>query len=185
MDELVRIGEQIERKIGRPLEVISGGGTTAIPLILGDTMAEKVNFLRVGEAILLAQDLKDEWGHILKECSQDTFNLQMEIIEIKDKATYPIGEIACDGFGQKNQYEDKGIRKRALLAGGKVDYGFPDMLIPKLKGVSIVGASSDHTIVDIEDVEVDLKIGDILDFQLTYATLVYGTSSADVDFKVV
>ena len=117
------------------------------------------------------RDLKEDWGHILKDCSQDAFTLHMEVIEIKNKATYPIGEIALDGFGQKHTYEDRGVRKRALLAGGKVDYGLPEMLIPVEKGVAIVGASSDHTIIDVEDMERELKVGDVLEFQLTYAKI--------------
>ena len=185
MLDLIAIAEEIEEKIGRKLKFLSGGGTTALPLLLDGTMPDRINLLRIGEAMLLTQDLKEDWGHILKDCSQDAFTLHMEVIEIKNKATYPIGEIALDGFGQKHTYEDRGVRKRALLAGGKVDYGLPEMLIPVEKGVAIVGASSDHTIIDVEDMERELKVGDVLEFQLTYATLVYSTGSADIGLEIV
>ena len=58
------------------------------------------------------------------------FTLRCEVIEVKDKPTYPVGKIFVDAFGNKPTYEDKGIRRRALLAIGKVDYAFSEDLVP-------------------------------------------------------
>lgn len=185
MQQLVSKAKIVEEVIGRKLDYVSGGGTTSIPRIIEKDMPKEVNMLRIGEAVLLGRDLKDIFPKEYGKIHNDVFKLHLEVIEIKDKPTYPVGEIICDGFGLHNTYEDRGIRKRALLAAGKIDYGFPEMLIPTDKGVSVVGASSDHTIVDIEDSEAEIAIGDILTFELSYANLVYATSSEDVEIEII
>ena len=68
-----------------------------------------------------------------------------------------------------------------LLAVGRADVGTVEKLRPRLKGVEVLGGSSDHLIVDVEDCERDLKPGDVLDFDLCYATIVGATISPDVE----
>ena len=43
-----------------------------------------------------------------------------------------------------------------------------------------MGASSDHTIIDVHDAKRDIKVGDIMEFDLCYATMVYITNSPNV-----
>lgn len=179
LDELIKVAEVIESKIGRKLKYISGGATTSIPRLIDDNMPKRINMLRIGEGILLARDLKELWGYDIENMNQDVFTLRCEVIEVKDKPTYPVGEIFVDAFGNKPVYEDKGVRRRALLAIGKVDYAFLEDLIPKNDKIKVVGASSDHTIIDVED-QKDIKVGDILEFNLTYSTLVYVSNSQNI-----
>ena len=179
LEELVSVAEDIEKKIGRKLKYISGGATTSIPRLIEGNMPERINMLRIGEGILLARDLKDLWGYDIENMNQDVFTLRCEVIEVKDKPTYPVGKIFVDAFGNKPTYEDKGIRRRALLAIGKVDYAFLEDLIPKNDKIKVIGASSDHTIIDVED-QKDIKVGDILEFNLTYSTLVYVSNSQNI-----
>lgn len=181
MTELVDDAKAIENAIGRKLKYISGGGTFALQLVIDGDMPKEVNFLRIGEAMLLARDIKSPDGSFLNGTHRDAFLLQMEVIEVEIKPSYPQGELSVDGFGLTNEFEDKGLRKRAILAGGKVDYGYPKMLFPKDEGIEILGASSDHTILDIEDAERDIKVGDILEFEMSYANMVYAMSNEDVD----
>jgi ornithine racemase len=180
LQELVDLAELIEKRIGRTLKYISGGATTSLPRVLEGNMPKRINLLRVGEGILLAKDLKDLWGLDMSFMYQDVFVLKAEVIEVKDKPSHPVGEIMFDAFGFKQEYTDRGIRRRALLALGKVDYAFPDMIYPRDKGIEILGASSDHTIVDIQDAEQDFKVGDIMTFDLCYATIVYVTNCRNV-----
>ena len=112
---------------------------------------------------------------------QDVFKLRAEIIEIKDKPSHPVGEIGFDAFGHRMQYEDRGIRRRALVGLGKCDYGDPAELLCCEEGAEVLGASSDHTILDVQDVKRNLKVGDIIEFDLKYATMVYLTNSANID----
>ena len=143
-------------------------------------MPSRINNLRVGEGILLAKDLKDLWGYDMSFMYQDVFKLRCEVIEVKNKPTHPIGEIFVDAFGSKPTYEDRGNRKRALIALGKVDYAYLDDLILNEEGAFLVGASSDHTIIDVENVKRDIKVGDIIEFDLCYSTMVYVTNSANI-----
>ena len=48
------------------------------------------------------------------------------------------------------------------------------------KGIEILGASSDHTIVDIENAEKDYQVGDIMEFDICYATIVFLTNCRNV-----
>lgn len=180
MNELIGCAEKIEKEINRELEIISGGATTTLPRIFEENLPERINLLRVGEGILLAKDLKDLWGYDQSYMYQDVFKLQCEVIEVKNKPTHPQGEIMFDAFGNQPTYEDRGIRRRALLAIGKVDYAFYDDLIINEEGCFVVGASSDHTIVDVEDATRDIKVGDIIEFDLSYSNLVYVTNSDNV-----
>ena len=180
LQELVDIGEIIEEKIGRKLRYISGGATTSIPRILEDNMPPRINMLRVGEGIILAKDLRDLWGYDMTYMYQDAFVLKAQVIEVKNKPSYPQGEIMFDAFGKQPEYEDRGIRKKALLAMGKVDYAFPDSIFPQTKGVEVLGASSDHTILDVEEVEGIVNVGDVMAFNLCYASIVYATNCPNV-----
>ena len=183
MDELVELAEKVEKNIGRKLKYISGGATTTLPRVLEDNINKRINFLRLGEGVILAKDLRDLWGYDMSFMYQDVFTLSAEVIEVKDKPSHPVGKIVVDAFGHTPTYIDRGIRKRALIAIGKVDYGDPAELLPRDTGIEILGASSDHTIIDVEQAERDLKVGDIMEFDLCYATIVYVTNSNNI-FKV-
>lgn len=185
LNHLVECAEMIEERIGRELEFISGGATTSYPRVLEHNMPRRINLLRMGEGIILAKDLQDLWGYDMSDMNQDVFTLEAEVIEAREKPTYPQGEIMFDAFGNKPEYEDRGIRKRALLALGKVDYAYPELLLPRDKDIKILGASSDHTILDVEDCEHDYKVGDIVEFDLCYATIVYATNSPNVDIVYI
>lgn len=180
MNELISRAEAVENRIGRRLEFISGGATSTLPRIIEGNLPDRVNLLRIGEGILLARDLQELWGYDMSCLNRDVFTLQAEVIEVKEKPSHPVGEIMFDAFGHRPVYEDRGIRKRALIALGKVDYAFPEELVIREKGIEVLGASSDHTILDIEDAERDIKVGDIIEFDLKYSTLVYVTKSENI-----
>ena len=185
MEELAARAEHIEQAIGRKLDIVSGGASTSLMPMFDDEMPEKINMLRIGEGIPIS--LRDQLGthhdrYPIGELRQDCFTLAAEVIELNTKPTYPIGEIGVDAFGRKKEYIDRGDRKRVILAVGRADYGDTYDIIPELEGATIWGASSDHTIVDIEDVTPEirdnLKVGDILTFKLRYAAMLHLTSNS-------
>ncbi len=180
MNELIADAEEIEKAIGRKLDIISGGATSSFPMVLNGTMPKRINNLRIGEGIILAKDLRDLYHLDMSFMYQDAFTLKAQIIELKDKPSYPIGELSYDAFGNVGTYEDRGVRKRALLGLGKVDVAYPDMIYPRDKGVEVLGASSDHLIMDVEDAEREFKVGDVMEFDLCYATIVFATNSPNV-----
>ncbi len=180
LEELVELAEKVEQRLGRELEYIAGGATSSLMRIWDGNIPKRVNLLRVGEGILLSRDMEVFYNYDVSEICRDVFRLKAEVIEVKDKPTYPIGTIAVDAFGHTPVYVDRGIRRRALIAVGKVDYGAPEDLLPMEEGIEVLGASSDHTIIDVEDAARDFKVGDIMTFDVCYATLVYLTSSRNV-----
>ena len=185
LEELVELAERIEERLGRQLEYISGGATSRLMRVWDKNIPKRINMLRVGEGILLARDLDVFYGYDMSDLYQDIFRLKAEVIEVKDKPSYPVGTIAIDAFGHTPTYVDRGIRRRALLAMGKVDYGDPAELLPMDKGIEVLGASSDHTIIDVEDAERDYKVGDIMTFDICYATVVYLTNCRNVHIAFV
>ncbi len=185
LKELIADTEKIEELIGRKVEIISGGATNSIPRLIEDNMPERINHLRVGEGIIIAKDLPELYGYNMDYMYKDTFVLEAEIIEIKDKPSYPVGEIGYDAFGKKQEYVDIGIRKRALVAVGKVDYAYLDSIFPIDADIKVLGASSDHTILDIEDVGKELSIGDIVQFEVNYASIVFVTNNPNVKIDFV
>ena len=185
LEELVERAEKIEERLGRQLEYISGGATSSLMRVWDKNIPKRINMLRVGEGILLARDLDVFYGYDMSDLYQDIFRLKAEVIEVKDKPSYPVGTIAIDAFGHTPTYVDRGIRRRALLAMGKVDYGDPAELLPMDKSIEVLGASSDHTIIDVEDAERDYKVGDIMTFDICYATVVYLTNCRNVHIAFV
>ena len=179
LKELVADAEAVEEKIGRRLAYISGGATSSIPRILEGNMPERINMLRIGEGIIVARDLIELYGYEMGFMETDVSVLEAEVIEVKIKPSHPVGEIGYDAFGNKMVYEDRGMRKRALIGVGKVDFAFGG-LEPRDKGVEILGGSSDHTILDIEQAERDLRVGDIVTIDIDYGALVFLAQSENV-----
>lgn len=180
MTELCSIAEKIEEKINRRLEIISGGATTTLSLLSNNEIPERINDIRIGEGIIIARDLRCNWGVNLN-LQSDVFTVEAEIIEIKDKPSHPVGKIfSIDPFGNKRVYHDRGIRKRAILAIGKLDFSNEESLYPIEGGIEIIGASSDHLILDVEDYNKVLRVGDIVEFELDYETLMHLTKSSSI-----
>ena len=181
MNELVGLARQVEQRIGRKPEIVSGGATSSFTLVHWGTMPAGVNHLRIGEAILLGKDLQVDWGiRDMDYLRMDALTLRAEVVEVKDKPTYPIGEFAIDAFGRKPVYEDRGIRRRAILALGRADVGELESLIPREPGLTVIGGSSDHCIVDVEDCPRRLQVGDIVEFSLCYSHMLYATARSDM-----
>ena len=165
---LVQLGHAIENQLGLEIEIISGGGTSSLLLIGNDEVPVGVNQLRIGEGILLGTDTtnnrKIRWLH------QDAFLLRAEVIEVKSKPSMPTGTIGRDAFGNIPEFTDIGVRKRAIVSMGKQDVNI-EGLRPIDERLTILGASSDHMILDIEDSEHEINVGDEIAFSLAYSGL--------------
>lgn len=183
MEQLASYAEAVEEAIGRPLEVISGGATSSMMPMFDKEMPAKINMLRVGSAVFTGplEDSRTCYGRTeFDALSDEVFILEAEVIEVAAKPTYPIGQLGVDATGHKAHYTDRGSRKRALLAIGRADYGDIGDIVSQLPGSEVIGASGDHTILDIEDCKVHLKAGDVVSFKLRYSAIMYLTSSENV-----
>lgn len=183
MTQLAELAERIEESIGRELEIVSGGASSSLKPLMDGVMPSKINMLRIGAVVLdgclddvrIFYDVKE-----LDELRDDAFILKAEVIEKKTKPTHPIGTLGVNAFGKSPEYIDRGNRERVILAIGGQDYGDIADLVPTVEGMEVIGASGDHTIVDIEDCKKPLAIGDIIEFKLKYSAIMRLTMSENV-----
>lgn len=180
LGQLVDTARRIEERMGRTMPMVSGGATSSLPLLVRGTMPEGISNLRVGEGILTALDLPAYHGTDIPGVRSGAFVLRLEVLEVYDKPSYPVGELSVDAFGETPVYEDIGIRAHALLGGGKRDFGKHDALLPLEPGIRPIGSSSDHLICDIGDCGRRLKPGDLVDFGLYYAGMLYASDCPDI-----
>lgn len=185
LGKLVQIAYKIEALIGRKLEIVSGGATSSLPLVVQGDMPLGINHLRIGEGLLTCREVGEFYHSPIEGQSTDAFILEAEIVEIKTKPTYPIGELAYDAFGNTPSFEDRGIKKRMLLAVGRQDFGQHEKLVPLDQTIEIIGSSSDHLIVEVTEQTKEYRLGDTLRFEIMYPAMLYLTESPDVEKVVV
>jgi len=149
-------------------------------LFKDDLLPLEVNQLRLGASISLGIGLNDD---PIDGLYYDSFKLIVEVIEIKNKPSLPIGEIGLDSFGNKLVFEDNGIRKRAICAIGKQDID-PKNIIPYDKSIVILGASSDHLILDVTEAKSNYSVGDKIEFNVSYGGCLAAMTSEYV-YKVI
>ena len=173
-NKLIKIKKELENKIGRELDILSAGNTATLRLLKDQYLAQEITNLRVGEAILLGTDIINE--SLIDGFNHYNFRLQAEIVELKEKPSDPEGEMAFGGQGRGQIIEDKGIRRRAILAVGKQDIDY-NGLYPELEGVKVLGCSSDHLITDVTEVDQKLEVGDVLTFKINYSAMLRAMTS--------
>lgn len=166
LNELVRIKEKIEKNYNIDLNIISGGNSSSIYLYEENKMPKEINNLRLGEVVILGRETA--YGKDFLDLYKDIFTLRCEIIELKEKDTMPTGIIGMNAFGETPVFTDLGRRKRAILAIGKQDVDYNNLTF-KDKNLSFFGTSSDHLIIDVTN--GDYKVGDFVDFDLEYSSI--------------
>jgi predicted amino acid racemase len=144
---LVALAKEVEQEYGVGLSAVSGGSTNVFSSL---TRAGKhiagVNQLRIGTAILLG--ISSSIGpRRIEGFHHDTFVLDAELIEVK-----------------------KRDRLLGILSLGQLDTE-PEYLFPTFPGVTVIGSSSDHTIVDLTESPQPPRVGDRISFRLGYFAL--------------
>ena len=122
-------------------------------------------------------------GGRLDGLKRDAFLLEGELVEIKTKPSLPEGEVGRDAFGSVPVIKDRGSRVRGIVNLGRLDIN-PGGLRPHRRGIKTVTASSDHMILDLTKAAAH-KVGDSVDFELDYASLVQAMLSPYVRKHVV
>ncbi len=170
-DKLIQLAlykQIIELKFNRKIRWVSGGTTVVLPLILRGDLPDSVNHFRIGEALYFGVDLFS--GTIIEGMEPSVLELFTQVIEIHEKPLVPSGELAANPQGQTMEIDEELYGKtafRAILDIGYLDIQ-PEFLIPKSKDIEIVDASSDMLVVNVGQNVSDLKVGDMVTFQLKY-----------------
>jgi len=171
MAELSALADAIDARFGTVLEIVSGGNSANLRWALSGADTGRINDLRLGESILLGRETLQRQP--IDGLYNDAVTLVAEVIEAKVKPSLPRGEIAQTAFGAEPPAVDRGPISQALLAIGRQDVDADGLDAPP--GLQVVGASSDHLIVDAGSPA--LSVGAEVTFQLNYAALVRAMTS--------
>jgi ornithine racemase len=163
MEKLIKIKALIEQTFNMKLEIISGGNSSMYEMVKKDEYSKEINQLRLGELLILGKETS--FGRLIEGMHDDVITIDAQIIELGYKPTLPEGTLGLNAFGEKVNFSDRGNIYRGIVALGKQDV-HPEHLIPP-KGIKILGASSDHLIIEINNYK-KLKLGDAITFKLTY-----------------
>ncbi len=173
LGQLVRLAEEAERITGHSM-LVSGGMSTTLDALIAGAMPSRVDNLRVGEAIVLG--VSPATREPILGLHTDALVLSAPVIECQVKPSKPIGISAQDAFGNRPVFEDRGMRRRAICAIGRQDV-VPEQMRPVDERIRILGASSDHLIIDVDDLPEPPSIGEAIEFVPGYsATLALFTS---------
>lgn len=168
----VDIAEEAEDKCNVKFKYLSAGNSSSLKLLSSGNIPDRINHFRIGEGILLGRETINR--EAFPDTYQDAFELCAEIIEMKTKPSVPIGEAGQDAFGNIPIFKDKGMMSRIILNIGRQDMNL-DGITPKDIKLEVLGASSDHLLLDATAAQ--LKIGDLVTFDVNYAALLASMTS--------
>lgn len=175
MAYLSSTANDVEKKFGLKLEFISGGNSSNYDWFNSTKDVGRINNLRLGESIYLGCETLNRKP--IPGLYLDAMTLVSEVIESKLKPSVPYGEIGQDAFGNIPQFKDQGNIRRAILGVGLQDV-LVSGLTPRID-IEILGASSDHIIINAKN--IDLQVGDELEFDLNYGALLSAMTSLYVN----
>jgi predicted amino acid racemase len=175
MRALSAMADDIQQTYGINLQFVSGGNSANHQWLVSAKDVGRVNHLRVGEAILLGRETTTH--ERIPDLYSDAFTLAAEVIELKTKPSKPYGEMGQDAFGNAPVFEDKGNMRRAILSIGRQDIDV-SAIQPRINA-DILGASSDHLILDIKN--TPLNVGDEVHFDIAYSALLKAMVSPYVE----
>lgn len=183
MQALAELRSRVSEAIGRPLDIVSGGNSGTIDLMLRDGMADGVDSLRLGESLLFGKE-RAKYTY-LPDTFRDTFIMECEIVELKNKPSLPWGTVGVDSYGNKPEFVDRGTdRIKAICALGKQDFD-PEICTPLDPGIIMLGSSSDHLMLDITDSDHEYKVGDIIQLELGYFSVMRAFTSRYVEIEYI
>ena len=171
MAALSDLANAVDRRFGPILRIVSGGNSANLDWVQSGAHTGRVNDLRLGEAILLGRETLHR--RAVEGLHTDAITLVAEVIESKTKPSLPWGEVAQAAFGAPTPAIDRGLVSQTILAVGRQDIDPDGLQAPD--GMEILGASSDHLIVDSG--RGRLPIGSEVSFQLNYSALVRAMTS--------
>lgn len=142
--------ESVELATHMRFKIISGGNSSMISQMLYQDMG-KINELRVGETLF--RGVETTTNQPIASLYQDAIILEAEIVEIKPRID----------ISSSQQY------LQAIVDIGNLDT-FIDDIKPHHHQVKVIGATSDHVMIDLLNQD-HYQIGDKIQFNLGYKAL--------------
>jgi len=174
MGRFADLAGYLETRLQTKFRIISGGNSSSLDLMAKGGMPPAINHLRLGESIVRAEETA--YQQPLEGLLSDVVTLEASLVEVQRKPSYPEGDIGLNAFGEKPRFEDKGFRTSGIVAMGRQDTD-PAGLKCFDGGVRIMGASSDHLIVDLTEANCAYGVGDVLRFSMNYSAILRGFTS--------
>lgn len=175
---LTQLAAELRREGLADCEIISGGNSSTLGLLQSGRLPAGINNLRIGEAIILGRETVARQP--IPGFYTDAIVLEAEVVEVQVKPSVPVGEVGQDAFGNTPLFPDRGLRRRAVLAVGRQDVD-PDGLLPLATGAEVIGASSDHLLLDVTECPDSVHVGDVLRFVPNYSALLRASTSPYVN----
>lgn len=173
LGELCNVADELRARTGLPIPIVSGGNSSSLGLLKRGLVPDCVNHLRLGESIMLGNDTAA--CRVMNGLYGDAFTLSTRLIEVQRKPSVPIGESGANAFGEHPTFESLGDQIRGICKIGRQDT-VADGLTPRDTDIKIIGASSDHLIVDLTHAK-EYRVGDVLDFTPDYGALLRAYTS--------
>ncbi len=173
LGQLLAIAGWLRQALSLPLPLISGGNSSSLGLLLSGRMPQGINHLRLGESLLLGRDTAT--GEAIEALHQDAFTLKAVLGEVQTKPSQPIGRSGPNAFGEYPSFPDRGMMRRGIALIGRQDTDAQGIR-PRDQRISILGASSDHLILDLTQAP-DYQVGDPVQFDVDYGALLKAYTS--------
>jgi predicted amino acid racemase len=179
LGELVALTQLAQELAGRPL-LVSGGNSSSLPMALTGTLPAGVTNLRVGESVLLGLNTLTREPLLPGRLALDAFTVRVPVIECRRKPSLPVGQPAQDAYGNTPTFVDRGVRRRAICQIGRQDV-VPEGLAPVDTRIEVLGASSDHLVLDVEALDAPPALGSKISFRPSYVCLLQAMTSPYVE----
>lgn len=176
MGLLSKTAELLQARFGLKLAMVSGGNSATINWLCNSDSIGVINNLRLGEAILLGCETLHRQR--ISGLYDDAITLVAEVIESKIKPSIPEGDVTQNAFGSVPEFVQRGEIQRSILGVGQQDI-LIDGIIPDNPDLEIIGASSDHLVLDSSC--CPLAVGAQVRFHLNYGALLAAMTSPFVE----
>ena len=173
MQALISIAANLRKALDIPLPLVSGGNSSSLGLLLTGGLLQGINHLRIGEGLLLGRDTA--LGTALAGMHQDAFTLSATLGELQTKPSKPIGTTGANAFGETVHFEDVGLMRRGICLVGRQDID-ADTLKPRDPRIKVLGASSDHLLLDMTGAP-EIQLGSEILFDVGYGSLLRAYTS--------
>lgn len=177
MGQLLEMAGATEALVGHSL-VVSGGNSSVIPMAAAGRLPAGISSLRVGESALHGTDTLTRWP--LPGLRVDAFTLEVPVVECRKKPSLPYESVAQNAWGDSPTFVDKGVRRRAICALGRQDC-YVEGLTPLDPRIYVLGASSDHLLLDVDALLVAPRTGEAIAFRPNSAATAQLFASPYVD----
>ena len=186
--EFVSIAQELEEKLAMKFKFLSGGNCSSFRLVENGTLPKEINHIRTGAQHEFGIEYVEGrylegYCHSNKEIGKyvsDAYILKGEIIELRKKPTVPVGELGLDAFMNTKVFVDHGVRKQALLSFGRQEVPCEN-IHPVDERIQMLGQTSNHTLIDVDNAGEEYRTGDIVAFEIDYTALLHLCNSCDIE----